>query len=411
MTRIVFHLIIAVGCAVSFIIGLPIVVAQSALASWPIAHYDNSRTSFNSKELFLGPSNVDKLAEAWHFPACGSAVDPPAIANGIAYVAADCRVGMYTYSNTLFAVNARTGALLWQSPLGVAHSDCQGSSPPAVANGIVYAGSCYGMYALSASNGTLLWSNTAIGAVISNPFYGNGAAVANGMVYFAASNGNVYALNASTGVLIWKFSNTYGTAGSPAIANGVVYVAPVYGVVCALDPATGAVLWMSVRIPSTEIGGPPSTANGVVYVSGLFGGITALDANTGAILWNNLGSINVEGTPGIAYGMVYVAVENEDNGPRNAYALNADTGVVVWQVPNIGNWFPVAIANGVVYAVNDGDKNIYALDAMSGAVLAKFGAGNVNSSPVVVNGMVYFTGFDGALHAYSVGRDIAVSSP
>jgi outer membrane protein assembly factor BamB len=411
MTRIAFHLIIAVGWAVSFITGLPIVVAQSALASWPIAHYNNSRTAFNSNEFFLSPSNVDKLAEAWTFPACASAGDPPAIANGIAYVTADCPVGMYTYSNTLFAVNARTGAFLWQSPLGVAHLDCQGSSPPAVANGIVYAGSCYGMYALNAGNGALLWSNTAVGPVIANPFYANGAAVAGDMVYFAASNGNVYALNASTGVLIWKFSTTYGTAGSPAIANGVVYVAPVYGVVYALDPATGTVLWTSARTPSSEIGGPPSSANGVVYVSGLFGGITALDANTGAILWNNLGSINVEGTPGIAYGMVYVAIEDEDNGPRSAYALDAKSGVIVWQVPNIGDWFPVAIANSVVYAVNDGDKNIYALDAMSGAVLAKFGAGNVNSSPVVVNGMVYFTGFDGALHAYSVGgQDIAASS-
>ncbi len=146
-------------------------------------------------------------------------------------------------------------------------------------------------------------------------------------------------------------------------------------------------------------------ANGVVYISGLFGGITALDANTGAILWNNLGSVNVEGTPSLAYGMAYVAIEDEDNGPRSAYALDAKTGAVVWQMQNIGDWFAVAIANGIVYAVNDGDKNIYALDATTGAVLGKFGEGNVNSTPVVVNGMVYFTGFDGALHAYGIRRD------
>ena len=101
--------------------------------------------------------------------------------------------------------------------------------------------------------------------------------------------------------------------------------------------------------------------------------------------------------------MAYVAIEVEDQGPRIAYALDAKTGVIVWQVDSIGDWFSVAIANGVVYAVNDGDKNIYALDAMTGAVLGKFGGGNVNSSPVLVNAMVYFTGFDGGVHAYSVG--------
>lgn len=378
-------------------------LAQVGAASWPIAHYDNGRTSFNNNELLLGPSNVGNLAEVWTFPACLLAVDPPAIANGVAYVTADCQVGGNTFSLTLYAVNARTGALRWQYPLGVSHLDCQGSFPPAVSNGVVYTGSCYGMYALNASNGTPLWSNAAVGPVISNPLYANGAAVANGMVFFTASDGNVYALNASNGTVDWEFSNPYGTAGSPAVANGIVYVASIYGIVYALDPATGTVLWMSARIPSTEIGGPPSSANGVVYISGLFGGITALDANTGAILWNNLSSVNVEGTPGVAYGMVYVAIEDEDNGPRNAYALDASTGVVVWNVPNIGDWFSVAIANGVIYAVNDGDKNIYALDAMTGAMLGKFGGGNVNSSPVVANGMVYFTGFDGSLHAYSVG--------
>ncbi len=381
----------------------PAIAAQVALGTWPIAHYDNSRTGFNSNEFLLGPSNVSNLAEVWGFPACGDAVDPPAIANGIAYFPALCRIGQQSFSLTLYAVNARTGVLLWQSPLGVSHLDCEGTFPPAVSNGVVYAGSCYGMSAIDAMTGARLWQNTDVGIVLSSYLYDNGAAVANGMVYFASSEGKVYALNASTGVLVWTFSNTYGTYGSPAIANGVAYVVTGDSVVYALDAATGSVLWTSVRTPSTEIGGPPSVADGVVYISGLFGGITALDANTGAILWNNLSSVNVEGTPALAYGMAYVAIQDEDNGPKISYALNAKTGVIVWQVQNIGDWFSVAIANGVVYAVNAGDDNIYALDAMTGAMLAKFGGGNVNSTPVVVNGMVFFTGFDGALHAYSVG--------
>ncbi len=227
-------------------------VAQIPLASWPIAHYDDARTGFNPNEFTLGPNNVDKLAVVWTFPACGSAVDPPAIINGVAYVTADCRVGMYTYSDTLFAVNARTGALLWQSPRGVAHLNCQGSSPPAVSDGVVYAGSCYGMSAINAATGARLWQNADVGPVLGNPLYANGPAVANGMVYFTASNGIVYALYAANGLLDWSISSAYGIAGAPAVPNGVVYVATTDGVVIALVAETGAVLWTSARTPSSE---------------------------------------------------------------------------------------------------------------------------------------------------------------
>ena len=49
-------------------------------------------------------------------------------------------------------------------------------------------------------------------------------AVANGVVYVGSCDNNVYALNASTGAELWSY--TTGTMGvsSPAVANGVVYV-------------------------------------------------------------------------------------------------------------------------------------------------------------------------------------------
>ena len=66
-------------------------------------------------------------------------------------------------------------------------------------------------------------------------------------------------------------------------------------------------------------------------------------------------------------------------------------GAALWNTPNIGSWYSVTVANGVVYAV---DSNygfgvaLYALDAMTGAVLAKLATSPL-APPVVVNGMVY----------------------
>src|SRR6266536_1748971 len=65
------------------------------------------------------------------------------------------------------------------------------NSSPAVANGVVYAGSQNGtFYALSASTGRKRWSYGTGGQVQSSP------AVANGVVYFDSFDGNVYALKA-----------------------------------------------------------------------------------------------------------------------------------------------------------------------------------------------------------------------
>jgi len=67
-----------------------------------------------------------------------------------------------------------------------------------VVNGVVYVGSDDdNVYALNARTGALLWSH-GTGSVFSSP------AVANGLVYVGSYDGNVYALNASTGALLWS---------------------------------------------------------------------------------------------------------------------------------------------------------------------------------------------------------------
>jgi len=66
---------------------------------------------------------------------------------------------------------------------------------PAVANGIIYIGSYdHNLYALNATNGTMLW-----GYRIGNP---SSPAIANGIAYVENGSSNVYALNAATGTKI-----------------------------------------------------------------------------------------------------------------------------------------------------------------------------------------------------------------
>jgi hypothetical protein len=58
-----------------------------------------------------------------------------------------------------------------------------------------------------------------------------------------------------------------------------------------------------------------------------------------------------------------------------------------------------AVVNGVVY-VGSSDHNVYALNASTGALLWSFATGSyVESSPAVANGVVYIGSFDGNVYA------------
>ena len=97
------------------------------------------------------------------------------------------------------AMDAATGAILWQTPDPQSASD---TGYVSVANGVVYAGSDANtgtnMYALDASNGTILWSFASGGEVQS------GAAIVGGKVYWGSGyhggrNDKLYAFGLPAG--------------------------------------------------------------------------------------------------------------------------------------------------------------------------------------------------------------------
>ncbi len=125
----------------------------------------------------------------------------------------------------------------------------------------------------------------------------------------------------------------------------------------------------------------------------------------------------VTSSPAVVNGVVYVGSND-----RNLYAVNATTGALLWKYTTGGavSSSP-AVANGVVY-VGSEDYSLYALNATTGALLWKYATGGtIYSSPVVANGMVYFGSYDKNLYAlnartgalvweYPTGEGIA-SSP
>jgi outer membrane protein assembly factor BamB len=109
----------------------------------------------------------------------------------------------------------------------------------AVANGIVYLGSSdHHVYALDAKTGAPVWNAQTGGAVLSSP------AVVDGVVYVGSDDKHIYAFDAETGATRWTApTGTYGVEAPVAVARGVVYAGTLDHRVLAIDAKTGVVRW------------------------------------------------------------------------------------------------------------------------------------------------------------------------
>jgi hypothetical protein len=102
-------------------------------------------------------------------------------------------------------------------------------------------------------------------------------------------------------------------------------------------------------------------------------------------LWRFATGGIVYSSPAVANGIVYVGSED-----KNLYAIDAVTGKEKWRFTTGNHVFTSpAVANGIVY-VGSEDKNLYAIDALTGKEKWRFAMGGwVYSPPAVVNGIVY----------------------
>ncbi|MGB7900916.1 MAG: PQQ-binding-like beta-propeller repeat protein [Halobacteriota archaeon] len=362
------------------------------------AQYDTMQFRYNAQhtgDYSPAGANMSNGQLLWKYATSGGVVSSPAVAHGVVYVG--------SFDGNVYALNATTGEKLWNYTTGGAVGD------PAVVNGVVYVASDDNIYAINATTGTQLWNYTTLGAA-SDP------AVVNGIVYVSAYvpgenqwvNGTVYAINATTGTQLWNYTTLGGEDTSPAVANGVVYVGsnsygvnasnpyqyPYYSTVYSLNATTGAYV-SSYSLPIGWVSSAPAVADGVVYVETFSsepwysvhaeGAFYATDWSLGPT------SFTTYSSPAISNGVAYLTVCGVND---TLYALNATTGTQLWNTTAAGD--PV-VANGVVYAENGNE--VTALNASTGANVWNYTTGGVESSPAVVNGVVYVGSDDGNIYA------------
>jgi outer membrane protein assembly factor BamB len=385
----------------------------------------------------------------WKFKTGSRIVSSPAVTGGSVYIG--------SADHFVYALSAVDGSVRWRYKTGGAVN-----SSPAVAADRVFVASLDGeIYALDARDGTLKWKFktggerrfTAPGIhgvmprteLMADPFdlFLSSPTVVDKTVFVGSGDHRVYAIDTESGALRWAFETGNVVHASPAVAAGVVYVGSWDRNLYALDASTGALIWKFQTGDDTEaynqvgIASSAAVAGGTVFFGCRDGHFYAVDARTGARKWDHDNKMGwVIASPAVDRGIVYFPTSDG----QRFKALDAATGATVYDVPNkvVSFSSPALVRDAIFYGTSDGwlhsvdirtgqsraefqtdgskdnaAKYIDAAGNMKNAALypdatldgmiigldRMFSLGSVLSSPVVVDGVVYFGSTDGNVYA------------
>jgi outer membrane protein assembly factor BamB len=171
----------------------------------------------------------------WKFPTQDVVHASPAVANGTVYIG--------SWDGNFYAIDAETGQQKWMFKGGqdpTIHNQVGFQSSAAVVDGTVYVG-CRDahVYALDARTGRKKWDYPT-----NKSWVNTTPAVANGLVYAGTSDSSRFmALDAATGRLRFNFDAKAYVFSSPAIAGDIAYFGSHSGKLFALDAKSGKPLW------------------------------------------------------------------------------------------------------------------------------------------------------------------------
>jgi len=330
----------------------------------------------------------------WEYPTGGSIKSTPLVYNGRVYF------GSNDYS--LHCISAANMNYYWKKTT----NSVIDMASPAIGDNIVFIGSSDSkLYAFDVLNGEPKWKPFKTGRPITSK-----PAIYNGRVYITSQDGKLYSIDISSGTEIWTFPTKPPRGqqiyASPVIKNDVIYIA-VYGAksgtLYAIDVNKGTEIWKF----ETDKGmyTTPAVDEMMVYVGSDNGKFYGLDVKTGEQKWIFEGfSGIIHSSPTVNRDLVYIG-----GADSKFFVLNRIDGTVVWEFLCEG---PVActplIYNNIVYVA--GGSRLYALNALTGEAHWKkddqpasfLTLGDIVSSPVIHQGILYFGSNDRNLYALQI---------
>ena len=324
---------------VVLVLVLPVGAARAG-TDWPSYAFDLQRDGFNSAESSLGPQNVGQLGELWSTTVSSGVTAQPVVAAGVA-VGGSTEDLVYVGSEhgDFYALDAATGAVVWQRNLGAhAFSTCQDSPD----------GSTLGV------TGTAAIDRTA------------------GLVYVAGGDNKVHALDLATGVEAsgWPVSLGLDAAhehvwAGLTLANGKLYVGNASDG-CDTTPYVGRLIQIDTTTRAISTWYPTSTPNGNLDGAGIWswGGVS-VDSASGDIFMATGNTIGSDESAG--YG-------------EHVVRLTSSLGVVASNYPGLDG-FDVDFGSTPVLFQPPGCPEEAAVENKSGVVVL-YNAGSIGTGPL-----------------------------
>ena len=240
------------------------------------------------------------------------------------------------------------------------------------------------------TDNTILWTAPVTGSYHEFPT----PVIVGGIVYYPSNYGSdsLYALDAATGELIWKY-RTGHTDDAVTVKNGYLFTAS-DSLLC-LDALTGDRIWGTSA--AGWHGSTPAVVDGRVYCgqSEYYNSfVYCFDAATGAEIWSEMLSGYMVSCMTVWNGMVFVPTFWSDN-ETPLYALDANTGSIIWENSDgfEGYWdsSPV-IVDSLIY-INGEDGKTRAIDAITGTTVWEVDISlgyYISATPAYHDGRLYF---------------------
>ena len=423
-------------------------------ATWGMYLWDPSHSSFNADETQINRDSLAQLAPIWSFHGDVGFAAAPTVINGIAYVG--------DWAGNFYALRIFDRSAVWKQFVGVAPDPpdpiCQPSigvsGQAVVANGVVYVpGGDSAIYALDQRTGTIIW-RLPLADPASGSYLWSSLTLVNDVLYVGiASLGDCPVVRGGVARIdlahpanpTYFYTDPDGEVGggvwsTPAVdtATNSVFATSGNGV---YDPASGFYGGIFISLDGSQLsinsyfelpsnspdddmdwGSSPtlfqaSDGTPLVAATAKDGVIYCLKRSDMSPFWTRqiaagcdcpecgCGSIS---TPAYDGQRLYVGAGKPDPNDSNngsIYAFDPSNGGTLWAriLPDT-ILAPVSVVSNVVFASTLG--GLMAFDADTGLPLWNDGArGPIVSQPVVVDGRVFATYANGDLVMYGLPGD------
>jgi len=280
------------------------------------------------------------------------------------------------------------GDLQWKVKIGGSNF----SSSPTVAGRKLYVGSKdTHLYCLSTTSGEIIWKFRTNGGIGSSPtFTGE-------YLCFGSYDSTFYCINRHSGERVWERKVRDRIVSSPSVHKGIVYCGSDDHSVYAWRLGDGAQLWRHTT--GGVVWAKPVVQDDRVFFGSLDGFCYCVDARSGDLIWKYPagGKIYAAASPVDDKRVVFASAEGA------IFMLDSRSGKQVWE-QNYGEIYstPLVYENLIYFGSKDGTFHCLTVDN-GNQIWSMATTKAIRSSPVIMGSTVYFGGYDGKL--YALNRD------